>query len=59
MDLNDKKDKNIENSNFNSLPNHLELDKEKLIGKIKSIITREDVNININELLIVEFYSRK
>jgi len=51
--------KNLNLSNFTSLPNHLELDKEKLIGKVKSIITREEVNLNINELLIVEFYSRK
>lgn len=51
--------KYLEVSNFNNLPSHLELDKEKLIGKIKSIISREEVNLNINELLIVEFYSRK
>jgi|AntRauTorckE5430_2_1112549.scaffolds.fasta_scaffold00294_19 small subunit ribosomal protein S4 len=51
--------KYLEVSNFNNLPTHLELDKEKLIGKVKSIISREDVNLNINELLIVEFYSRK
>jgi small subunit ribosomal protein S4 len=51
--------KYLEISNFNNLPSHLELDKEKLIGKVKSIISREEVNLNINELLIVEFYSRK
>lgn len=51
--------KYLEISNFNNLPSHLELDKEKLVGKVKSIISREDVNLNINELLIVEFYSRK
>lgn len=51
--------KYLEVSNFNNLPSHLELDKEKLIGKVKSIISREEVNLNINELLIVEFYSRK
>jgi len=51
--------KYVEVSSFNNLSSHLELDKEKLVGKVKSIISREDVNLNINELLIVEFYSRK
>jgi small subunit ribosomal protein S4 len=51
--------KNLNLSILNKLPNHLIFDKEKLVGKINSIILREDVNIQINELLIVEFYSRK
>jgi small subunit ribosomal protein S4 len=51
--------KHVEVSSFNNLSSHLELDKEKLVGKVKSIISREEVNLNINELLIVEFYSRK
>jgi small subunit ribosomal protein S4 len=51
--------KNLEIADLSKIPNHLELDKEKIIGKVKSVISREDVNININELLIVEFYSRK
>jgi small subunit ribosomal protein S4 len=41
------------------LPTHLELDKENLIGKVKGLIKREEVNLSVNELLIVEFYSRK
>jgi small subunit ribosomal protein S4 len=41
------------------LPNNLVLDKDKLTGKVASVISREDVNIDVNELLIVEFYSRK
>ena len=51
--------KNLEITTFSKLPIHLELDNEKLVAKVKSLIAREDVNININELLIVEFYSRK
>ncbi len=51
--------KNLETKDLSKIPSHLELDKDKLVGKVKSIISREDVNININELLIVEFYSRK
>jgi small subunit ribosomal protein S4 len=41
-----------------NLPNHLEFDKEKLVSKIKSVVSREDVNLEVNELFIVEYYSR-
>ena len=51
--------KNLENSVNSVLPTHLELDKENLSGKVKGLIKREEVNLLINELLIVEFYSRK
>jgi small subunit ribosomal protein S4 len=51
--------KNLEISINSILPTHLELDKENLTGKVKGLIKREEVNLSINELLIVEFYSRK
>ena len=51
--------KNLENSINSILPTHLELDKENLTGKVKGLIKREEVNLIVNELLIVEFYSRK
>ena len=51
--------KYVEVSTFTNLPNHIELDKEKLVGKVKAIVSREEVNLNINDLLIIEFYSRK
>ena len=41
----------------NLVPSHLELDKAKLAGKINSVVSREEVNIEINELFIVEFLS--
>jgi small subunit ribosomal protein S4 len=49
-------------SNFpglTNIPNHLEFNKDKLCGKVNSIIEREWVALQINELLIVEYYSRK
>jgi small subunit ribosomal protein S4 len=49
----------MEESTFATVPSHLELDKEKLAGKINSVVSREEVNLKINELFIVEFYSRK
>jgi small subunit ribosomal protein S4 len=51
--------KNLDNSVNSILPTHLELDKENLTGKVKGLIKREEVNLVVNELLIVEFYSRK
>jgi small subunit ribosomal protein S4 len=34
------------------------LDKSALVGKVKSLPKREDLDIEINERLIVEYYSR-
>jgi len=42
-----------------NIPNHLELDKSKLLGKVNGIIEREWVALQLNELLVVEYYSRK
>nr|QJH88253.1 ribosomal protein S4 [Pterocladia lucida] len=42
-----------------NMPSHLELDKKKLVGKINAIIEREWVALQLNELLVVEYYSRK
>jgi len=40
------------------LSSHLEFDNDKLVAKIKSIVAREEINLEINELFIVEYYSR-
>ena len=42
-----------------NIPNHLEFNKETLVGKINGIVERDWVALQINELLIVEYYSRK
>ena len=42
-----------------NVPPHLELDKPKLSAKITGRCEREWVAIEINELLVVEYYSRK
>ena len=49
----------LELNTRNRIPNHLQLDAKNLIGKVNSIILRKEINLNVNELLIVEFYSRK
>lgn len=47
-----------ENKNIISPP-HLLVDKQNLSGIVVSIVNREYINLGLNELLVVEFYSRK
>nr|YP_009497930.1 ribosomal protein S4 [Gracilaria changii]ART65194.1 ribosomal protein S4 [Gracilaria changii] len=42
-----------------SIPNHLELNTKMLNGKVNAIVEREWVALQMNELLVVEYYSRK
>lgn len=49
----------IKNSNSEPIPSHLSFQKESLDGKINSIIDRQSINLEVNELLIVEYYSRR
>ncbi|MGF1487503.1 MAG: 30S ribosomal protein S4 [Prochloraceae cyanobacterium] len=50
---------NMEYPGLANLPSHLEFDKNTLVGKVNGIIEREWVALQINELLVVEYYSRK
>jgi small subunit ribosomal protein S4 len=50
---------NMEYPGLANLPSHLEFDKDKLVGKVNGIVEREWVALPINELLVVEYYSRK
>nr|AIT93529.1 ribosomal protein S4 [Prasiolopsis sp. SAG 84.81] len=49
----------MRNSNSQLIPSHLSFQKESLDGKINNIINRQSINLQINELLIVEYYSRR
>lgn len=50
---------NLQNPGLANVPNHLTFDKDKLEGTVSSTIEREWVALQINELLVVEFYSRQ
>lgn len=50
---------NLQYPGLANVPSHLELDKEKLVGKVNSVIDREWVALQVNELLVVEYYSRQ
>ena len=50
---------NLEFPGLANIPAHLDFDKGKLEAKVTGIIEREWVALNINELLVVEYYSRQ
>ena len=49
---------NMEYPGLANLPSHLEFDKNTLTGKVNGVIEREWVALQVNELLVVEYYSR-
>jgi small subunit ribosomal protein S4 len=51
--------KKIKSRFYSLLPKHLEINNEKeLIGKFLRVVRRKDVLLRINELKVVEYYSR-
>lgn len=50
---------NMEYPGLANLPSHLEFDKNTLTGKVNGMIEREWIALQINELLVVEYYSRQ
>ena len=49
----------LEKLGYNTLPQYLEFEKEALKGKVKRIAENTETNLKINELLVVEYYSRR
>jgi len=49
----------IEASGNNSVPSHLSFNRDLLEGKINDLVNRNSISLVINELLVVEYYSRK
>nr|YP_010932343.1 ribosomal protein S4 [Hormidiella parvula]WKT05989.1 ribosomal protein S4 [Hormidiella parvula] len=45
--------------NPNGCPNHLTVDASKCAGYVNQAVDREWVGLKVNELLVVEYYSRK
>ncbi|MBO9998681.1 MAG: 30S ribosomal protein S4 [Cyanobacteria bacterium SID2] len=50
---------NLDSPGLANVPSHLKLDKDKLEGEVTGIIEREWVALQINELLVIEYYSRQ
>lgn len=51
--------RNLEYPGLANTPSHLEFDKTTLTGKVNGVVEREWVALQVNELLIVEYYSRQ
>nr|AAR99794.1 small ribosomal protein 4 [Plagiochila rutilans] len=61
---NKQKSQSIVTKNINSfqklkIPSHLTFDSTQLQGSVNQMINREWINLKINELLVVEYYSRQ
>jgi small subunit ribosomal protein S4 len=57
-----KKSKDLISGQFNTnllVPPHLTIDKETKIGKVVGLVNRQFIGLELNELLIIEYYSRK
>jgi small subunit ribosomal protein S4 len=50
---------NLQFPGLANIPTHLDWDKAKLTAKVTGVVEREWVALQVNELLVVEYYSRK
>jgi small subunit ribosomal protein S4 len=50
---------NLQYPGLVNTPTHLDFDKTNLTGKVNGVVEREWVALQVNELLVVEFYSRQ
>lgn len=49
----------LEAPSLSNVPQHLDFDKKQLAAKVLGVIDREWVALKLNELFVIEFYSRK
>jgi len=49
----------LETPALSNIPQHLDFDKKSLTAKVLGIVDREWVALKLNELFVIEFYSRK
>ena len=50
---------NIQNNSIPNLPGHISFDSENFEAKILDYCDRNDVNLQLDELLVIEYYSRR
>lgn len=50
---------NIKNNQLNNLPAHLKFDSSKLEATVLDYCDRDDVALQLDELLVIEYYSRR
>jgi len=49
----------LKDNNTSNLPSHVTFDKSRSEASIKDYCAREDVCLDLNELLVIEYYSRR
>jgi small subunit ribosomal protein S4 len=50
---------NLKDFGFSQRPNHISFDNIKNEGKVLNFCNRNNILLNLNELLVVEYYSRR
>jgi len=50
---------NIKNNQVNNIPSHLKFDSSKLEAKVLDYCDRDDLALQLDELLVIEHYSRR
>ena len=50
---------NIKNNQVSEIPNHLKFDSSKLEARVLDYCDRSDVSLQLDELLVIEYYSRR
>jgi small subunit ribosomal protein S4 len=50
---------NIKNNQITEIPNHLKFDASKLEAHVLDYCERSDVSLQLDELLVIEYYSRR
>ena len=50
---------NLKNNSKTQIPNHLDLDDSKPEAKILDFCDRKDIQLELDELLVIEYYSRR
>ena len=50
---------NVKNNKVSNLPGHVSLNNENLEAKILDYCDRDDVTLQLDELLVIEYYSRR
>lgn len=50
---------NLKNNKKEDLPSHLQFDDTKLKAKVLNYCDRDDISLDIKELLVIEYYSRR
>ena len=50
---------NIKNNQVKNIPNHLKFDNSKLEATVLDYCNRDDVALQLDELLVIEYYSRR